>query len=120
MKNRIFSTDSPKAVKADKYGYLNAIHYMAPSRVGGVGNLCSHASPACIELCLGLTSGQAGMVKDIDSAADQGNSVRASRKAKARRFMLDRAAYMVDVVRSIELEQRRAIKLKKRLCVRPN
>ena len=27
---RMFSTDSAKAIKADKYGFLNAINYMAP------------------------------------------------------------------------------------------
>ena len=51
MKNRIFSTDSPKAIKADAFGYLNAIHYLAPHDLSGV-NLCSHASETCIMLCL--------------------------------------------------------------------
>lgn len=120
MLNRIFSTDSPKAIKADKFGYVDAIHYMAPSTVSGVGNLCPNASPACIALCLGLTSGQAGMVKDIDSQYAQGNMVRVSREQKARRFMRSRAQYMADVVRSIELMQLRASKLGKALCVRMN
>src|SRR5271166_2865421 len=119
MQNRIFSTNSPKAIKADAYGYLNAIHYMAPHRVAGVGNLCANASPACIALCLGMWSGQAGMVRD-DNNLPQGNSVRASRIAKARRFMQERTAYMVDVVRSLELLIRKARKLGKRLCVRLN
>ena len=59
---RFFSMDSAKAIKAQEYGYLNAINYMAPHKSAGVGNLCSHASPVCIELCLGLESGQASMV----------------------------------------------------------
>jgi hypothetical protein len=120
MLNRIFSVDSPKAIKASSFGYLNAIHYMAPADVAGVGNLCPHASPGCKALCLGLTSGQAGMVKDIDSAADQGNSVRASRKAKAARFMRERHAYMRDVVKSIRKLERQAGKLGKKLCIRMN
>lgn len=120
MLNRIFSTDSPKAIKAESHGYLNAIHYMAPHRMAGVGNLCANASPACIALCLGKTSGQAGIVKDLESNDAQGNACRQSRIDKARRFMRDRAAYMRDVVRSIELAQGKAKRLGKRLCVRMN
>ncbi len=116
MQNRIFSMDNPKAEKAQGFGYLNAIHYMAPASLAGVGNLCPHASEGCKALCLGWTSGQAGMVSN---QADI-NSVRQSRIDKARRFMRDRAAYMRDVVRSIELAQRKAAKLGLRLCVRMN
>jgi hypothetical protein len=48
------------------------------------------------------------------------NSVRLSRIAKAKRFMRDRAAYLRDVVRSIELAQRKATREGLRLCVRMN
>jgi len=48
------------------------------------------------------------------------NSVRQSRIDKARRFMQDRADYMSDIVRSIELAQKKARKLRKKLCVRLN
>jgi len=120
MENRIFSLDSPKAIKADAYGYINAIHYMAPHTVAGVGNLCVDSTDACRMLCLGLTSGQAGMVHNIHSHQDQGNSVRKSRKAKARRFMRDRANYMRDMVRSIELIEQRAQRHGKQICFRLN
>jgi hypothetical protein len=116
MQNRIFSIDSAKAVKAQDYGYLNAIHYMAPARLAGVGNMCGAATPSCIDLCLGWFSGQAGMVADD---ADL-NNVRKSRIDKARRFMRDRQAYMADVVRSIELAQRQAARMALILCVRMN
>jgi hypothetical protein len=119
MQNRIFSTDSPKAIKADAFGYLNAIHYMAPSDLSGV-NLCPHASPAWEALCLGWTSGQASMVREIGSRRPQGNSARQSRLDKARRFMRDRKGYMADIVRSLELEQDKAARLGKKLCVRLN
>jgi hypothetical protein len=116
MQNKIFSTASPKAIKASKFGYLNAIHYMAPYTLAGVGNLCPHASEGCKALCLGEHSGQAGMVKnDTDM-----NSVRLSRRAKAQRFMRDRVNYMRDVVRSIELEAARAARKGMKLCVRMN
>ena len=95
---RIFSTDSAKAIKASGYGYLNAIHYMAPAETGGVGNLCPNATHECISLCLGKYSGQAAMVADIEHGT---NSVRESRKRKAQLFMTSRAAYMNEMARQI-------------------
>ena len=115
MQNRIFSIDSAKAIKAQEYGYLNAIHYLAPHDLSGF-QLCPHASAGCLALCLGWESGQAGMVKhDADM-----NSVRLSRIAKARRFMRERPAYMRDVVRSIELVCARAKRMGFKPCVRMN
>lgn len=118
MENRIFSMDNPKAAKAVDYGWLNAIQYMAPASLAGVGDLCPNRSAGCTALCLGWESGQAGMVPD--SAPETINSVRASRIAKARRFMRDRKAYLADVTRSIELAARKANKLGLKLCVRLN
>ena len=120
MLNRIFSTDSAKAIKADKFGYLNAIHYLAPATMAGVGNVCSHYSDACYAACLGKTSGQAGIVHNLTSNRPQGNSTRQSRLDKTRRFMRDRKAYMADVVKAIEAEQRKANRHGKQLCVRMN
>jgi hypothetical protein len=116
MKNRIFSTDSAKAIKAQGFGFINAIHYLAPADLSGV-NLCPHASAGCKALCLGWTSGQAGMVSDVVNGT---NSVRESRIAKSKRFMTARADYMRDVVRSIELLEGKASASGKRLCVRLN
>ncbi len=110
MKNRIFSFDNPKAGKAVFYGWLNAIHYMAPADAAGVGNLCPFYSKGCKAACLGLYSG----------AATYYPAVVQSRIDKARRFMKDRNAYMRDVVRSIELAQRKAKRMGLRLCVRMN
>lgn len=116
MKNRIFSLDSAKAIKARGFGYLNAIHYMAPASLAGVGNLCPKATDSCKALCLGWFSGQAGMVAN---EADL-NSVRKSRIDKARRFMKSRADYMRDVVHSIELAEKQAQRMGLKLCVRMN
>jgi hypothetical protein len=115
MQNRIFSTDSAKAIKAKEYGYLNAIHYLAPSKLSGF-NLCPKASAGCIALCLGWESGQAAMVKHESDI----NSVRQSRIDKANRFMRDRAAYLLDVVRSIDNENAKAKRNGLKLCVRMN
>lgn len=110
MQNRIFSLDNPKASKAKAYGWLNAIHYMAPHSLASVGNLCAHASPGCIELCLGQHSG----------AAIYYPSVIRSRIAKAQRFMRDRKAYLEDMKRAIASACREATRNSLYLCVRPN
>ena len=113
MQNRIFSfDDNAKAAKAAAFGYLNGIHYLAPAAVGGVGNLCPHASAGCLALCLGWFSGHA--------AIGESNNVRDSRIAKTRRFMHERPAYMIDVVRSIEGLQVKAAARKVKLCIRMN
>jgi hypothetical protein len=114
---RIFSTDSAKAAKASGYGYLNAIHYMAPAATAGVGNLCPNASPECIALCLGTYSGQAAMVADLENGT---NSVRESRKHKARLFMRDRAAYMNEIARQIVKVIRDATRDGLEPCIRLN
>jgi hypothetical protein len=110
MINRIFSLDNPKAIKAQQYGWLNAIHYMAPHGLANVGNLCAHASPGCIALCLGQHSG----------AAIYYPSVLRSRIAKAKRFMKERKAYLEDMKRAIQSAIRKAVSAVLRLCVRPN
>lgn len=114
---RLFSTDSAKAIKANGFGYLNAIHYMAPHSSAGVGNLCSHASWQCIALCLGTHSGQAAMVSDL---ANGTNATRESRKDKARRFMHNRADYMNRLVRDIVKLEAKAKREGLKLCVRLN
>lgn len=118
MQNRIFSIDSPKAIKADAFGYINAIHYLAPHDRSG-SNVCPDASTACIALCLGHTSGQAGMVAN-DEMESGDNAVRRSRREKTQRFMRDRAGYLKDVCRSIDSLILRASRFGKRLCVRMN
>jgi hypothetical protein len=110
MQNRIFSLDNPKAVKAQAYGWLNAIHYMAPHRLAGVGNLCGDATNGCIEICLGQHSG----------AAIYYPTVIQSRIAKARRFMKDRKGYLRDMYHAIELAFRQALRNDLKLCIRPN
>lgn len=114
---RIFSTDSAKAAKASGFGYLNAIHYMAPYKLGGVGNLCSHASAPCIALCLGQYSGQAAIVSDLENGT---NATRESRKLKAQLFMRNRAEYMNRLARDIVKLEREAARENLKLCVRLN
>jgi hypothetical protein len=114
---RLFSTENAKAAKASGFGYLNAVHYMAPHDLGGVGNLCSHASAQCIALCLGHYSGQAGMVTNLETDT---NAARESRKLKAQLFMRSRNDYMNRLARDIIKLDAQAARDGLRLCVRLN
>ena len=114
---RFFSSDSAKAVKADKYGYLNGINYMAPHTSAGVGNLCASASPGCIDLCLGVYSGQAAMVADLETGT---NSVRESRKRKSQYFASDVQAFLEEACLHIARLIKTARKMGKTLCIRMN
>jgi hypothetical protein len=109
-------TSSPKAVKALDYGYRNAIHYLIPAGQFGLPNLCPKASAGCKALCLGLYSGQAGLLK----AGHALNGVRRSRIAKTREFMINRQAYLAVIVAQIERQKRLAARDGMKLCVRLN
>ena len=116
---RFFSLDSPKAIKARGFGYVNAINYMSPASTAGVGNLCPHASAGCLALCLGWYSGQAAMLPTAQLETGS-NAVRASRVAKAQLFMRDRKAFMAEMVAGIKTAERAAARQGLKLCVRLN
>jgi len=48
----LLTTQNAKTIKGESLGYSTAILYMAPSTVGGRGNVCSFASPECKAVCL--------------------------------------------------------------------
>jgi hypothetical protein len=112
---RFFSLDSPKAIKARGYGYLNAINYMSPASTAGVGDMCPWSSTACRALCLGEHSGQAAMHKEGET-----NSVLESRKRKTVMFMRKRAAFMRELANGIAVAERAAKRLGLKLCIRLN
>ena len=112
---RFFSVDSPKAIKAHKYGYLNAINYMAPARTGGHGDMCGNSTKGCEQICLGEHSGQAAMRKE-----GQDNKVTLSRKNKIAYFMTDRKAFLTEMVEHIGKLSDVAKRESLTLAVRPN
>ena len=114
---RLLSTDSPKAVKSIKYGFLNGIHYMAAYTEAGVGNMCVDATQGCIWVCLGKYSGQAAMVADLENDT---NSVRESRINKAVMFMKQREVYMAHLEKAIASLVAKASKNDLIPCVRLN
>jgi len=114
--NAFFSTDSPKAIKASKLKYLNAINYMAPAKSGGFGNVCTNYSISCFENCLGAESGQAAMVDKKTGT----NNVRESRKRKAGYFFVDNKSYMREMFIHVAKLIAKARKMRFKLAVRPN
>ena len=112
---RFFSVDSPKAIKANEFGYLNAINYMAPARTAGHGDMCPDASNGCKSICLGEHSGQAAMRKDGED-----NAVTLSRKNKIIYFMSDRKAFMAEMIAHIAKLEQSAKRDNLTLAVRPN
>lgn len=112
---QFFSLDSPKAIKARAFGYMNAINYMAPADTAGVGDMCPWSSVACRALCLGEHSGQAAM-----HAEGKDNACLRSRKAKTVMFMRARATFMRELHAGIGRAARKAKREGLKLCVRLN
>ena len=112
---QFFSLDSPKAIKARAFGYMNAINYMAPADTAGVGDMCPWSSAACRALCLGEHSGQASMRKEGED-----NATTLSRKAKTVMYMRARAQFMRELHAGIGRAARKAKREGLKLCVRLN
>jgi hypothetical protein len=119
ISKQLWSVENPKSAKAAAYGARNAILYLAPAGVAGVGNMCPHASNGCAAACLAMYSGQAAMVRNSDSA-DVRNNVRASRIEKTREFMTNRAAFMQALSIQLARQYRRAVNDGFSLIARPN
>jgi len=114
---RMFSTESAKAIKAEKYGYLNGIHYLAPDKVAGKGTVCVDSTAGCRAVCLGQYSGQAGMVKDLEHDI---NNVRQSRINKVLMFFQNAQYYLGLLFIAIKSLIKKAHKNNKILCIRLN
>jgi len=112
---RFFSVDSPKAIKANSFGWLNAINYMAPAATAGFGDFCPDASDGCRSICLGEHSGQAAMRKDGED-----NVVTISRKNKIAYFMRDRQAFLSEACYHINKLKDQALANDLKLAVRLN
>ena len=118
---RFFSTDSAKAIKADKFGYLNGINYMAQDDTASTAEkyftLCPDSTAGCRALCLGKYSGQAAMVADLEHGT---NPTRESRIRKAQYFMNDRKAFLAEMTWHIQKLAKQAKLANKTLAIRPN
>jgi hypothetical protein len=84
------STNNSKIEKGVKQGWFTAGLSLAPHKVSGVMNVCSHASPACIDLCINL------------SGMGVFNSVQNARIRKTKEFAEDPKTFLEVVASDIK------------------
>jgi len=101
---KLLTYGNPKIEKGNGFGYSTAILHLAPSDVAGTGfNVCPHASPQCIALCLN-TAGRGGIFRKGEST----NAIQTARIRKTRAFFSDRKAFIASLVREIGAHVKRA------------
>lgn len=99
FKNLLSTSADAKTVKGQKLGYLTGILYLAPHTIAGRGNVCPMAEKAnCLGACL-YTAGRGAF-----------NSIQQARIAKTQYFFDNQQAFMIDLVKSIQLVIRKAEK----------
>jgi hypothetical protein len=106
---------NPKVLKGEKLGYATAIMHLSPHKASGVMNVCSHASPGCIDACLN-TAGHGGMGLDADGL----NKVQAARIRRTRFFKTHKAEFMEMLIKEISNHVARSIKTGRIPAVRLN
>jgi len=104
MSLKLLSTANPKIQKGTKLGYLSFILHLAPSTLSG-HNTCPKATAGCISACLN-TAGRGGMFKRGETT----NMIQQARIRKTNLFYADRAAFMSQLVKDIELAIKQAAK----------
>ena len=111
----LFTLGNPKTVKGEAQGVLTAVLHLSPAKRSGVANVCSHASPVCIKLCLNI-AGRGGIFK----AGERTNTIQEARKRRTRDLFRDPLAFVIaadaELVRLRKLAARRGL----RLAVRVN
>jgi hypothetical protein len=95
------------------HGFRTVGIVLAPHRMAGIGNLCPHASPGCIALCLN-ESGRTAADNIIASAIFR------ARIARARLYYQDRAKFLEMLTYELTRERDRARRDGEKLIVRPN
>jgi len=93
----LLSVGNPKTLKGMKQGYNTYILHLAPASLSG-HNTCPKATAGCIAACLN-TAGRGGMFKKGETT----NNIQKARIRKAKMFFENRAEFMADLVKDIEL-----------------
>jgi hypothetical protein len=97
------ASSNPKTAKGYALPFEAAILHLSPADKSGAGNVCSHASVVCKQVCLD-TAGHGGI-------GGPDNVVQRARIRKTRWFFSDRKGFMAQLVREItNLEKRAARK----------
>ena len=95
---KLLTMSNPKTAKGESLGYLSFILHLAPGRLSGF-QTCPGASAGCLASCLN-TSGRGRFTRTQEA-----------RIAKTRRFFLDRAAFMAQLLKDVQSAERKARRL---------
>jgi len=94
---KLLSTGNPKVLKGIKQGYNTYILHLAPARLSG-HEVCPKRTVGCTDSCLN-TAGRGGMFK----RGEVTNVIQEARIRKTKLFFADRDAFMVHLVKDIQL-----------------
>lgn len=102
---KLLSTGNPKVLKGMAQGYNTYILHLAPASLSGY-NTCPKATEGCKAACLN-TAGRGGMFKRGETT----NTIQQARIRKTKYFYENRAAFMDDLIKDIELAIKQSAKL---------
>jgi hypothetical protein len=105
---QLLTTASVKTVKAEAFGYLNAILYLAPHTIAGGPSVCPSSTPGCRASCL-YTSGRG-----------RHSNVQAARIRKTKLWHTDKSLFLDMLNNDIQLLAAQAEKKALKLAVRLN
>jgi hypothetical protein len=93
----LLSTGNPKVLKGLKQGFNTYIMHLAPADLSGY-ETCPKRTAGCTSACLN-TAGRGGMFKKGETT----NAIQKARIRKTKMFFENRAQFMIDLVKDIEL-----------------
>ena len=102
---KLLSTANPKIQKGAKLGYLSFILHLAPATLSGK-ETCPKRTAGCTAACLN-TAGRGGMFKRGENT----NMIQQARIRKTKMFFEDRAAFIAQLEKDIQLGIKQAKKL---------
>ena len=103
---KLLSVGNPKVLKGIKQGYNTYILHLAPANLSGY-ETCPKRTIGCTSACLN-TAGRGGMFKKGETT----NTIQKARIRKAKMFFENRAEFMADLVKDIELAIKQSEKKK--------
>ena len=102
---KLLSTGNPKVLKGLKQGYNTYIMHLAPANLSGY-ETCPKRTAGCTAACLN-TAGRGGMFKKGENT----NMIQQARIRKTKMFFENRAQFMIDLVKDIELGIKQSARL---------
>jgi len=101
---RLLTIGNPKVLKGMKQGYMTYILHLAPANLSGY-EVCAKRTKGCTYACLN-TSGRGGMIKKGETT----NAIQQARIRKTKMFFENRAEFMAQLVKDIELAIKQSVK----------